>query len=102
MIESIPQDLTPIESNPSNFEDLSAKVYFSDGTVSTVAKENRLNALIEARGRIYNADPIIKASMINYLARPYTVTAEQIALGIQNRANAMDEEIRMLMPTGCI
>lgn len=102
MIESIPSDLSTIESNPSNFEGISAQIYFSDGTVSTVAKENRLNALIEARGRIFNADPIMKASMINYLARPYTVTAEQIALGIQNRANALDEEIRILMPTKCI
>ncbi len=81
------------------YTDQSRTIYFSDGTVSTAQREERVQHLLNARHRNLTVDPESAAGWFNALARPYATTPQEVAVGLDLALSEIEDQIRVNMPT---
>lgn len=81
------------------YQDTSVPLYFSDGTVSTVNREQRLEQLQQARQRNLSADTERVAFWVSGLAIVRTVTPAEVAIDLDESLAQIDAEIQANIPT---
>jgi hypothetical protein len=98
-MRSLQSNSTEIMQPPKPFVDTSQVLYCNDGTVTTVAREQRLDHLLVERQRNLNVDPLIAAGWFNGLVIVTQVTPAEVVEHLEAARANIDEAIQANMPT---